>query len=246
MYAPIQNGIEKAVHLVRYTEAVPPDHLAKLVYCFWELKTDIILSGDFHYHVLPDACVDVVFNLSDVRAATIMTPHIKSETLNLGTSFHYVGIRFLPGVWQGNLEQIVGGFVDTPQVSSLPVSGISGELNGQSFAAQQTILSKVVECLTEENRVAISELTAILLVQADDIHSVADMARLISISPRQLQRNLKQMTGFSPHDFLKVLRLQRSFKQHYLASYVDQSHFIHSFRKITGHTPARYAKKFDV
>jgi YesN/AraC family two-component response regulator len=43
-----------------------------------------------------------------------------------------------------------------------------------------------------------------------------------------------------------VLRMQQSFKQHYLDLYADQSHFIHSFRKITGYTPAKYVNKFDV
>ena len=85
-----------------------------------------------------------------------------------------------------------------------------------------------------------------ILTNIDDIHTVADMAAVTGVSPRQLQRMLKQTTGFSPHDLLKVLRLQQSFKQHYLELYADQSHFIHSFRKITGYTPAKYANKFDV
>jgi AraC-like DNA-binding protein len=66
------------------------------------------------------------------------------------------------------------------------------------------------------------------------------------MSPRQLQRTLKRTTGFAPHDLLKVLRLQQSFSKHYLESYTDQSHFIHSFRNITGYTPVSYLSKFDV
>ena len=72
------------------------------------------------------------------------------------------------------------------------------------------------------------------------------MAEVARLSPRQLQRVLKRSTGFTPHDLLKVLRLQQSFKQHYLETYADQSHFIHSFKKITGYTPAQYYRKFDV
>jgi AraC-like DNA-binding protein len=85
-----------------------------------------------------------------------------------------------------------------------------------------------------------------ILNNIDDVHTVADMAAITGMSPRQLQRTLNRTTGFSPHDLLKVLRLQQSFRQHYLELYSDQSHFIHSFRKITGFTPARYAEKFDV
>ncbi|MEO0814978.1 MAG: AraC family transcriptional regulator, partial [Myxococcota bacterium] len=79
-----------------------------------------------------------------------------------------------------------------------------------------------------------------------DIHSVAEMAEAARLSPRQLQRVLKRTTGFAPHDFFKVLRLQQSLEGEPSLSYADQSHFIRSFRAATGYTPTQYAKKFDV
>jgi len=246
MYTPTQNGIEKVVRSVRYVEAAPPHNQAELVHCFWELKTDTALPTDFHYHVLPDACVDVVFDLHKADMVTIMTPHITSDTLNLGRSFHYVGIRFLPGVWREDLEKIVGGFEDTPEIGTMSAANINNKLLAQTFSDQQAILSQVVDQLADENIVSRNYFVADILTQIDNIHTVADMANIATMSPRQLQRALKQMTGFSPHDFLKVLRLQQSFGQHYLAAYVDQSHFIHSFRKITGYTPRRYVEKFEV
>ena len=72
------------------------------------------------------------------------------------------------------------------------------------------------------------------------------MASAAALSPRQLQRRLKAETGFSPHDLLKVLRLQKSFRQDYLLSFADQSHFTHSFRELTGFTPGEFQKRFDV
>ena len=72
------------------------------------------------------------------------------------------------------------------------------------------------------------------------------MAEAAGVSARQLQRILKHTTGFSPHDLLKVLRLQQSLNGSDTWSYADQSHFIHSFRNATGYTPGKYAKKFDV
>jgi AraC-like DNA-binding protein len=72
------------------------------------------------------------------------------------------------------------------------------------------------------------------------------MASFSSLSSRQLQRVLKKTTGFTPHDFLKVLRLQQTLNGNDTWSYADQSHFIHSFRKATGYTPGKYSKKFDV
>ena len=72
------------------------------------------------------------------------------------------------------------------------------------------------------------------------------MASVCDLSARQLQRVLKSTTGFTPHDFLKVLRLQQSLNGNDTWDYADQSHFIHSFRRATGYTPGKHARKFDV
>ena len=81
-----------------------------------------------------------------------------------------------------------------------------------------------------------------IMQSLDDINSVADMARISHISPRQLQHILKRATGLAPHDFFKVLRLQKALAGDPTGLYSDQSHFIRSFRVATGYTPGRYAK----
>jgi AraC-like DNA-binding protein len=246
LYSPIQDGIEKTVQSVRYTEAKPPSHLFGLVHCFWELKTDRALTEDFCLHALPDACVNILFNQADTKIAGVTALRTTYEVLNLGRTFHYVGIQFFPGVWQGNPEEIADSFVGTPYLGQLPLIETSNELAKLDFVAKQSVLSALVQRLIDEKLVVTNVVTEKILTNIDDIHTVADMATITGMSPRQLQRTLKRTTGFSPHDLLKVLRLQQSFKQHYLESYSDQSHFIHSFRKITGYTPTRYTNKFDV
>jgi AraC-like DNA-binding protein len=246
MYSPIRDGIEKKVQSVRYTEAKPPNNLSGLVHCFWELKTDSALTDDFCLHALPDACVNILFNQADTKIAGVTQLRTTFEVLNLGRTFHYVGIQFFPGVWQGRREEIVDRFIGTPYLGNLPLIETSKELAKWDFLAKQSVLSELVQWLINEKLVVTNVVTEKILTNIDDVHTVADMASITGMSPRQLQRSLKRTTGFSPHDLLKVLRLQQSFRRHYLELYSDQSHFIHSFRKITGFTPARYAEKFDV
>ncbi len=62
MYNPVKDGIEKTVKSVIYAEEHPPMHLSELVHCFWELKTETDLPEDFCYHVIPDACVNILLN----------------------------------------------------------------------------------------------------------------------------------------------------------------------------------------
>jgi len=246
MYSPVQDGMERTAGSVRYTEAKPPTCLSGLVHCFWELKTEILLAADFPLHALPDACVNILFNQMDTAIAGVTALRTTYEVLNLGKEFHYVGIQFLPGVWQGNRQEIVDHFVGTTYSGNLPLIQTGIELAKVDFAGKQSVLSALVQWFVDAELVVTNFATEKILSNIDDIRTVADMAAVAGLSPRQLQRTLKQTTGFSPHDLLKVLRVQQSFKQHYLDFYADQSHFIHSFRKITGYTPAKYSKKFDV
>lgn len=246
MYNPVKDGIEKTVRSVHYIEVKPPNHLSEYIHCFWELKTNKVLPDDFRFHILPDACINILFNQIDVNITAITALNTTAKVLNLGKTFHYVGIQLLPGVWYGDPDEIIKDLVDKPYAGNLPLIQTNNELATLEFSAKQVVLSKLVEQLIKDKFVAVNPLTANILTNLDNIHSVADMARVTNLSPRQLQRRLKQTTGFSPHDFLKILRVQQSFQQDYLAYYADQSHFIHSFRKITGYTPSRYEKVFDV
>jgi len=246
MYDPIQDGRERKTESVIYNEAKPPRIYSDLVHNFWELKTDKKLSDDFFLHALPDACVNILFNQNDINIAGVTALRTTYEALNLGKTFHYVGIQFFPGVWQGNQNETSDRFVGSPYIGALPLVEVSTELHQLSFGEQQSVLSTLVATLLDRKLIAVNVITAQILANIESINTVSDMAAITNISARQLQRTLKRTTGFSPHDFLKVLRLQQSFKQHYLESYTDQSHFIHSFRKITGYTPAEYFRKFDV
>jgi AraC-like DNA-binding protein len=246
MYNPVKDGIEKKVKSVSYFEGKPPIDLDGLVHNFWELKTNETLLDNFSLHVLPDACVNILFNLIDPKIAGITALHTSHEVLNLGKTFHYAGIQFFPGVWQGNKDEIVDTYVGTPYLGKLPLVETSIKLLGLNFSDKHPIMSELVRRLMKEKLVVKNIITEKILTHIEDIQTVADMATFAEISARQLQRNLKQTMGFSPHDLLKVLRLQHSFRGHYLASFADQSHFIHSFRKIIGYTPGTYLNKFDV
>ena len=246
MYTPVKDGIEKAVQSVKYTEAEPPRDLARLVHCFWELKTTAPLTEDFNLHAVPDACVDIMFNEIDTSIAGVTALRTTYEVLNLGRSFHYVGIQFLPGVWQGDRDEIAHEYIGAPYTGSLPLIGTNRKIVGLNFTDKQPIMAELVRCLANEKIVIANDVTAKILARLDDIHNVADMADATDVSSRQLQRTCKQSTGFAPHDLLKVLRLQQAIKQGYPMLYTDQAHFIRSFRAITGYTPAQYFSKFDV
>jgi len=246
MYDPKGNGKDRAVQSVHFVEAAPPFHLRGIVHRFLELKTLSALPEDYRFHALPDACAYLVFDQLDCRITGASTLRGTSEEFSLGKTFHFVNIRFLPGVWQSGGEPMSYGMVDKPYTGDLPLVEINADLSERTFADQQPILARLVDFLVENKIVVVNPVTEKILQNIDAIASVADMALVSGVSARQLQRTLKRTTGFAPHDFLKVLRLQQALNGRDRWSYADQSHFIHSFRKATGYTPGRYSRKFDV
>ncbi|PTX54295.1 AraC-like DNA-binding protein [Litoreibacter ponti] len=246
MYDPKGNGKDKAVQTVTFNEAEPPAHLRGIVHRFLELKTHDPLAEPYRFHALPDACTYVIFDQLSPEVTGVAKLRAQSEEFDLGHAFHFVNIRFLPGVWQASDEPITHGQLTDPYTGGLPLRAVGRDLAGREFATQQDILSALVETWLETGLVAPNPVTEQIFRHLDDIVSVADMAEVSNLSARQLQRVLKRTTGFAPHDFLKVLRLQQSLNGEDTWSYADQSHFIHSFRRATGYTPGKYARKFDV
>jgi len=204
------------------------------------------LGQDYRFHALPDACSYIVFDQLDARITGVSKLRAASEEFNLGRQFHFVNIRFLPGVWQDSGEEVAYGMLDQPYKGDLPLVAINRDLATLDFADMVPLLDRLVDRLLQAGLVAPNLVTELIFQHLDDIHTVADMAEIVALSPRQLQRTLKRTTGFAPHDFLKVLRLQMALNGNDTWSYADQSHFIHSFRKATGYTPGKYARKFDV
>jgi AraC-like DNA-binding protein len=245
-YSPVADGLSERGAAVRYAEQQPPQDLADVVHVFWELRTLAPLPTDFHYHAVPDACVNLLFNQIDTNVAGVTALHTEATTLNLGTVFHYVGVQFFPGAWQGNRDEILDRYVGSAYQGTLPLLHTNRKLVGLDFDAMVPVLADLVRWCMGNRLVQAHPLTSAILSRLDAIRTVADMAALAGTSTRQLQRTLRQITGFAPHDLLKVLRLQQSFRRHHLDLYADQAHFTHAFRDATGYTPGQYRKAFGV
>jgi len=239
MYHPIQPGIPKSLRdSVHYEEFAPSPSLADIVYCFWQLNTTNTLEADFSYLVLPDGCVDIIFSLSEspnFKGALIMTPSIKAERLNLGTSFSYVGIRFWPGAWRDSPRNIVGSVREADSLKGYDLAEVRKRLVAQNISEVTTILESTVKKLLRLNIVRNNPLTDALLNHSAS--SVENYILKTNYSRRQLQRIIKEQLGYSPHDFIKILRFQEALQNKTFESYADQSHFIRECKRMTGLTP---------
>ncbi|MBD2022675.1 helix-turn-helix transcriptional regulator [Leptolyngbya sp. FACHB-36] len=89
--------------------------------------------------------------------------------------------------------------------------------------------------------------------QLGDDLGLAEMARVVGVSPFHFARLFKNTTGFAPHQFVLHLRLERAKRllvTHQLSlpdvaqavGFFDQAHFTNAFRRAFGVTPKAFAK----
>lgn len=238
-YSPLQIGIKKDLtQKILYSESKPSQDMEDLVYCFWRLRSNKALRDDFLYTVLPDACLDIVFDLTGRSQPLIMTPKMEAVTLTLGKSFSYVGIRFKPGVFnqlldikglignQESLRDVVGRYV---------AIGGNNRFKDLSDTAQLAELNMVVRKLVAAQVVAPNPFIENVLEGLKQGMPVNAIAEKEGMSARQLRRKVLRQTGYSPVQLRRVVRFQTVLSSgDPLLRFADQSHLIKEFKSITG------------
>ncbi|HEV8190378.1 MAG TPA: AraC family transcriptional regulator [Ktedonobacterales bacterium] len=142
------------------------------------------------------------------------------------------------GAWGARLQTMVGDRED-PQ---------------DKIGVLQTALTRLFA--TNEREYAPLDRALELLVQTHGMMRVADLASDMGYTQRYVDRLFQEHVGLAPKLLARILRFQQGYHlwmqqpappaygdnrlgrlQSY---YVDQSHFIHEFKRFTGYTPQRY------
>src|SRR5688500_9538305 len=97
-FKPVQPSV-RLQNEVGYTEVMPETRLRPYIYCYWQLKSEFPLAVPFSYRVIPDGCIDIFFDVNDPEDCRIMGFSTAHTEFILAQSFHYAGIRFLPGAF---------------------------------------------------------------------------------------------------------------------------------------------------
>ena len=83
---------------------------------------------------------------------------------------------------------------------------------------------------------------------------IEELAKMLFISKRQLQREFKNKVGISPKHYYRITRINEVLRLldgdrqmdltsvAYACGYFDQAHFINDFKRITGVRPTIFVK----
>ena len=126
----------------------------------------------------------------------------------------------------------------------------------QSFQSKNTNHAHAIKGLTDRDTLLMKKLQEFIEKNIDNEEmGSTDLAAELFISKTQLYRKVKALTGFTPHGFIKNIRLQRAgyLLVHtdmtvseiiYETGFNNRTYFYRSFKEYYGITPLEYARKY--
>ena len=256
---PVQPCVKEPAGDVVYREFLPDIRLQDYIYCYWQLKTEKLLTMPYHYRVVADGCMDIFFELKDPAHAFIMGFSDAYTEFPLAASFNYVGIRFLPGMfpllYKVNAAELAHRAESLDEVAPRSYRFSAGEL--PEYAAVSAIKSMLdthflgllpKTMITADSR--LYESVDTILRSAGNVRIEKELSP--GISARQLRRLFEFYIGDTPKAFSKVVRFQkllqspgdiRKTRAYLDAGYYDQAHFIREFKSLYGLTPSQVPGK---
>ena len=255
---------------MHYQEFVPTSVLRPFVRCYWHMASGGEPAAEITNRILPDGCIDILYNLSDplrrlgfeeeLRQSTYLIGAMRKPSLvRFGRNLDVVGIRFQPGgaypFLRTALHEISDQAVlihDMFQNSKFAIDEQLAEtrdIRSRIDRVERLLLSRLGSPGSGDETVA----RVVSQILGQDGHvSVAALQQWTGISTRQLQRTFKMRTGLTPKSFCRIARfraalaiLKRQPKQDWAdfacrAGFYDQSHLTREFRSLSGLTPAAY------
>src|SRR5690242_9284114 len=181
------------------------EHLvaSPLISCTWEQ----LIDAPHTQRIVPDACVDVIWS---GRRLSIAGPDTRARVAALDPGTHIVGVRLRPGLAGAVLGLPASELCDeSPDADEVlgrdETEALLAELH--AGADPHAVLRWAVELRA---RRAPDPLVGAAITALDRPDArVAEVARSLGLSARQLQRRVTDAVGYGPKVLARILRFRR-------------------------------------
>lgn len=241
-----------------YSEIQPHPALQTYIDAYWVSEiTDYALHKT---KILPDGCVDIIFNIEDDYRTDNGTLLMKSEAIYLiGTMMRFKEYNTI-----GKVKLLGVRFKPAALFYFFKLSSLH-EFTDQSIELKKNEFP-VIHCI-DENTVAhldrfflhrLSPPKYSILPIIQDIHAqngqlkVSKLAKQHFTTPRQLERHFKSSVGVSPKDLISIVRYQFASQKikndtsgkclaefAFESGYYDHAHLTKEIKRFTGSAPSQ-------
>ena len=260
LFRPVQPPVLKHSQMsAYYREYAPSKWLEHYVACYWTSVTGKI-DGDQWNRVIPDGCVDIIFNLKTTSASngafvsglmrtyelmpilghqSLFGIRFYSETAHLFLRYPISMINgnrvYLEDLWGPGARRIVEGLCEA--------TDIAGRITLIEESLLQLLLRSPIRAdgLLETSMQYIYECRGSL--------TIGTLAEKVNYSERNLRRIFQSELGVSPKELIRIIQFQSLLQELYRGTdatftdvalkygYYDQSHVIKNFKTYYGVSP---------
>ena len=234
-----------------YEEWAPSPALADAVVCTWAARHSP--SGAAHTaHVLPDGCMDIVWDGGSLFVAGPDTRPVAIEPRPGGV---FVGIRFRPGIAPTILDcradEVRDQRVDLTAVWDARAASELAERVAEAATLPRAaiVMAETIEAARPAGRDADPLVAAVVELHCDPRPRGGPLAKVLDVNERTLHRRCSSRLGYGPTTLGRVLRFRRllALQERYggslarlaaAAGYADQAHLTRETRRLAGVTPS--------
>ena len=250
-----------------YQEIKPQGKFSELIDCYWTSKEE---RSDV-YRVLPDGCADIIFNFGNAIVRTGINqnslPEKSITVVGMMTTFRDVfststsdllGIRFKSGglkrltkVPLHELKDlVVPAFEIIPEMGLPPLDQLASSNRIETRVIQiEEWLSQILDRSAIKWDALVSAATDLIL-QSQGRIKMGELASLVCISPRQLQRRFKAQVGVGIKEYTRIVRFRNAtrviksardqslLQTAFTCGYYDHAHLVNDFKSLAGTTPS--------
>ena len=213
---------------MRYSEIPPSKRLARYVKCFWTLEAGNSRGESAPEPVMPDGCIELIFNLADpfrrhhadgilesqpqsiiagqMRSSAMIEPSGRIDLF--GVRFQHAGASPFFAV---PLNELTDNIVDLGFVWGSAGREIEARINEAPTVeirvgiVENTLLSLLAKNAASDDVV---EAASKLITENMGLTSINKIADSIGVNGRRLERRFQQSLGLSPKRFSRIIRFQ--------------------------------------
>ena len=246
---------------VYFREFAPCRALHAHVACFWSFDKRASQLTHYEHRVLPDGCTDIIFDLCvDSPNAVVIGPMIRPRTVISDTK-PALGVRFFPGAaltfLDFSLASLQERVVPLSEFHAADSDRLLNQLLATDGLARQIAIVEdwLLARLRRPPLIDPHIMRAIKWTYAERGRlQVSELAKAVGLCERQLNRKFPVWTGYTPKQFVRVMRFQHALESmtHTPAirdadvaamhGYADQSHMIREFCELGGGSPRTFQR----
>lgn len=255
---------------MKYYTIPPSPKLAGLVRFFWVFESESILHTPYVFRSLADGSAELLFHYKGSfvelsNSANIKQPfslvHAQSQkfrrfvtTEKFGIFGAYLYPFALPSLFDLPALELTNQMIDLQSLAGQAGKELEEKvmLAEDNFSRLQLVSEFLEKRIPEQRSKEMAIPAAIkFIMETKGMVNIEQLASQYNLSIRQFERKFKELSGFSPKFFSRIIRFQAATNEYtnkgkslteiaYEYGYYDQSHFIHEFKEFSGYHPKHY------